>query len=632
LTYPTHFKILKIPLTGIGNKFKTTTFTLYLQNYFTQNFTLRMKNILLIIVLAYSSQSIIAQNFITRWNMATASSGATQLSFGVGTVGVVNYTWTTVPASTSGSGTFTGSTATITGLPANVIIRLSIAPTNFRKIQIHDGSDRNKLTQVEQWGSTLWNDMSYAFSGCSNLQVTATDIPNLAGVTSMAAMFRYCTSLNSPLNIGTWNTATVTNMAYMFNYSTAFNQPIGAWNTSAVTDMEGMFIEATAFNQSIGAWNTAAVTNMYYMFYYATAFNQPIGLWNTSAVIYMQNMFYNATAFNQPIGLWNTSAVVFMQNMFSYASAFNQPIGTWNTTEVENMTSMFSYATAFNQPLGAWNTTEVGNMDYMFRGATAFNQSLGTWIIPLYSTSMLDNCGMSCANYTATLIGWNNNPLTVTAVSFSAQGITYGNAASAARANLDLAGSGGKNWTISDGGLVASSSSVSLPSLTPLVCANTAITNITHTTTGASGIGTAQGLPLGLIATWASNMITISGTPSTVGVFNYCIPLIGGCSVATGTITVQSNKTVSLPSSTPTICYSSAITNITHTSTGATGIGAATNLPLGLIATWVSNTITISGHSFSKWYFQLFYSTYWRMWNVECQWNNYRSASFNLHK
>jgi hypothetical protein len=134
-------------------------------------------------------------------------------------------------------------------------------------------------------------------------------------------------------------------------------------------------------------------------------------------------------------------------------------------------------------------------------------------------------------------------------------------------------------------------------SSSPTLCINTALTDITHTTTGATGIGSATGLPTGVIAAWASNTITISGTPTQSGTFNYSIPLTGGCGSvnATGTITVNPNNTVGAASSTPTLCINTALTDITHTTTGATGIGSATGLPTGVTAAWASNTITISG-------------------------------------
>jgi hypothetical protein len=72
------------------------------------------------------------------------------------------------------------------------------------------------------------------------------------------------------------------------------------------------------------------------------------------------------------------------------------------------------------------------------------------------------------------------------------------------------------------------------------LCISTVLTDITHATTGATGIGTATGLPAGVTAAFASNTITISGTPTVSGTFNYTIPLTGGCGAvnATGTITV----------------------------------------------------------------------------------------------
>ncbi|MBS7256167.1 fibronectin type III domain-containing protein [Flavobacterium branchiicola] len=144
--------------------------------------------------------------------------------------------------------------------------------------------------------------------------------------------------------------------------------------------------------------------------------------------------------------------------------------------------------------------------------------------------------------------------------------------------------------------VVLADNTAAAPSSTPSLCVNTLMTDITHETTTATGIGTPVSLPAGITASWASNTITISGTPSETGVFNYSIPLTGGCGIAnaTGTITVNLN-TAGVASSSPTVCAHSAMTDITHTTTGATGIGVATGLPAGVTASWASNTITISG-------------------------------------
>ena len=78
-------------------------------------------------------------------------------------------------------------------------------------------------------------------------------------------------------------------------------------------------------------------------------------------------------------------------------------------------------------------------------------------------------------------------------------------------------------------------------SSSPTLCINTALTDITIATTGATGIGSASGLPGGVTASWSSNTITIIGTPNASGTFSYTIPLTGGCGTASasGTITVN---------------------------------------------------------------------------------------------
>ena len=101
------------------------------------------------------------------------------------------------------------------------------------------------------------------------------------------------------------------------------------------------------------------------------------------------------------------------------------------------------------------------------------------------------------------------------------------------------------------------SNTVSAASSNPTLCINTPITpSITLSTTGANGISNASisganGLPAGVSASWAANTITISGTPTVSGTFNYSIPLTGGCGAvnATGTITVISPPTVTVNSS-----------------------------------------------------------------------------------
>ncbi len=118
---------------------------------------------------------------------------------------------------------------------------------------------------------------------------------------------------------------------------------------------------------------------------------------------------------------------------------------------------------------------------------------------------------------------------------------------------------------------VTAANTAGTASSNPTLCINTALTNITRTTTGATGIGTATGLPAGVTASWASNVITISGTPTASGTFNYSIPLTGGCGSvnATGTITVTAAPSAGTLSGTQAICSNGTTTLASTVSGGA---------------------------------------------------------------
>ena len=131
------------------------------------------------------------------------------------------------------------------------------------------------------------------------------------------------------------------------------------------------------------------------------------------------------------------------------------------------------------------------------------------------------------------------------------------------------------------------------------VCINTAITDITYGTTGATG-ATFAGLPAGVTGNWAADVVTISGTPTTSGSYNYTVTLTGGCGVVTanGSIDVTPDNTISLTSAVGTdaqaVCINTAITDITYATTGATGATFA-GLPAGVTGSWAMDVVTISG-------------------------------------
>ena len=72
-----------------------------------------------------------------------------------------------------------------------------------------------------------------------------------------------------------------------------------------------------------------------------------------------------------------------------------------------------------------------------------------------------------------------------------------------------------------------------------------------------------------------------------------------------------------------TVCQNVAITNIVYNTTGATGIGTATNLPTGVTAAWSSNVH--SWNTDSCWNFCLQCAINRGLWNCSCYRNYYRN-------
>ena len=331
------------------------------------------------------------------------------------------------------------------------------------------------VTDISAWGNLKWKVLLLQKAD-NNLNISASDTPDLSRCTELSSCFQGLTNFNDSnvvswnvsnvqnfssmfeaatnfnQNIGGWNTGSATNLTQMFRNATSFNQSINSWDTADVTSMSRMFNGATSFNQTCNSWNTGNVTNMGAMFEGATAFNQDLNSWNTASVFSISQMFNGATAFNGNITSWNVSSVTDMANTFKDAQSFNQNISSWNVSSVNNMSSMFEGAESFNQDISGWNVSSVTNMSNMFKGGElgmVFNQNLASWDISNVTdmTEMFNGAGsLSDANYKATIIGWaaqsTQNNVTV---DFSTARLTD-SAGQTARATLVSRG-----WTITDG-------------------------------------------------------------------------------------------------------------------------------------------------------------------------------------
>jgi surface protein len=326
--------------------------------------------------------------FVTEWE--------TDLSPQTITIPLIQYSTYTITTSEGDSAiNFTGTNPTVTFPTAGT--HQVIINGDVKQIKFNNTGDREKILDVKQWGiDTTWTSFEDAFYGCSFLNITATDTPNIAA-TNMFQAFR-----DTDL--------------------TTFNN-INNWDVSSVTSMRGIFL-GTNFNQDIGNWDVSNVSNMIGMFF-DTNFNQNIGNWNVSSVTTMGSMFRDSP-FNQDIGNWDVSNVTVMGSMFN-SSSFNQDIGNWNVSNVTDMGYMFRES-PFNQNLANWDVTSVTNFLNFMAGVT-----------------------LSTTNYDALLIGWAAQSVNSgLSVNFGSSQFTAGGTAEAAKNTLTTT----YNWNITDGGSV----------------------------------------------------------------------------------------------------------------------------------------------------------------------------------
>ena len=145
------------------------------------------------------------------------------------------------------------------------------------------------------------------------------------------------------------------------------------------------------------------------------------------------------------------------------------------------------------------------------------------------------------------------------------------------------------------------------PSITPentdqSVCINTPITNIIYNVSGTYSSVSVLGLPTGVTYSQTGNTITISGIPTTAGVFIFTVTATGICppdATATGTITVNHDATIQLTSAIGTdnqsLCTNNPITPITYLIGGSSTGAYVTGLPAGVTGQYSGGVFTITG-------------------------------------
>lgn len=242
------------------------------------------------------------------------------------------------------------------------------------------------LKDITQWGCLLWDngnynggyfyDTEYMFS------ISATDVPDLTGVTSLNQAF-WDSAIVTINNLELWDISGISDISYCFQYCWLFNDPnINYWDVTFVTNMEGTFYGCQAFNQPLDLWVTASCTNMSYMFNDAESFNQSLNTFNMHSVETTAYMFASAISFNNDIYLWSLPNLLTAQGMFQNATSFNKNFvttGHWGTPQCRDFSHFLENASSFAMPLDLLDVSSCQYFDEMLRQASLFNQPLPDW-------------------------------------------------------------------------------------------------------------------------------------------------------------------------------------------------------------------------------------------------------------
>ena len=113
--------------------------------------------------------------------------------------------------------------------------------------------DNTEITEARTMINESHDDLSYMFSGCTNLVSVNTDGWDISNVTSMGYMFSGCTSLTQ-LNLSNFNTSNIGLMSSMFENCTSLTSlNISNWDASSIFaidwDMRDMFLGCTSLQE-----------------------------------------------------------------------------------------------------------------------------------------------------------------------------------------------------------------------------------------------------------------------------------------------------------------------------------------------------------------------------------------------
>jgi len=260
-----------------------------------------------------------------------------------------------------------------------------------------NGGDDDKILDISKWGPLTINS-SYAFNGCSNLQISAIDAPKFSTCNNM---FSNCTSLVNA-DFSNWDVSNLTDFSSMFQNCTNFiSGNFSNWNTTSSTTFSRMFDGCTSLTDE-GVWNfdvsnTPILSDMFsncdqlggeFGFDLSNYF--PTNFTNNSVRIIGNTPYwanYSASGINFSSGINGLFYNAEFSNSLDQAQALNNnptwsgvkdtyylfgasSIPTWitglDTSNIEKFDTMFLSCNTFSGFINDWDFTSATSLQAMF--------------------------------------------------------------------------------------------------------------------------------------------------------------------------------------------------------------------------------------------------------------------------
>jgi len=195
----------------------------------------------------FNSFSSVNPNFISIWDTTQAGSASDTIVLPM-TSGIATVDWGDGTVNTSNTHTYA-----VAGIKT-----ITISGT-INTFAFFNGGDKAKISDVSNWGTFDFAGIR-VFHGCSNLDVSATDIPVISHANAAKAMFSNCSSLTS-VNFSLWDFSLCTNFNLFLNSCTSFIGNVEGIIHSGVTNIRQAFLNTPLGNQDLSTWDVSGVTN-----------------------------------------------------------------------------------------------------------------------------------------------------------------------------------------------------------------------------------------------------------------------------------------------------------------------------------------------------------------------------------